>query len=307
MAVFLNYLRAYTGYLQILSAALIWGSYGLFVRALDFTPEYILFFRFFFGLAGLLIFNAIKGDFSWIGPARVHWKAMLLPAVLTCLSWLAYTYSISYTSVSNAAFLIYTAPVFTVIFAPVILKERLEARTVFALTFSLSGITAIMGLNSLMSVGSSLQGDLIALFGGITYGISALYLKKIPSSILGLPSNIIICAYLSLALLPFAIFSLNQFSWNGILILLGLGVFQQTFGATLFHLGLRKVKAQHAGILTYVEPLAATVLAALFLYEGITAGSILGGFLIIVGGMIIVLKRNPAPAVEMSKPSPNEI
>ena len=292
MSKFLRDRNINPGYLQIFFAALIWGTYGLFVRALDYSPEYILFHRFLFGFIGILIYTSIKDGLASIKPALVHWKWMLFPSVLTCLSWLAYTYALAYTSVANAAFLIYTAPVFTVIFAPLILKEKLEARTIVALIVSLLGTSAIMGYSSLFSIGESLIGDVIALIGGMTYGFIALFLKKAPAGLLGLPSNILSSGYIALGLLPFAIISMTQFRWDGILLLMLLGLLQQSFGTTLFHMGLRSVKAQHAGILTYIEPLAATAMAALFLSEGITWGSILGGSLIIIGGMIVVTRKN---------------
>jgi len=290
------------GYVQILSAAFIWGTYGLFVRALDYSPEYILFHRFLFGFFGLLIFVSIKDGLASIKPALVHWKWMLIPALLTGLSWLAYTYSLNLTTVANAAFLIYTAPVFTVLFAPFMLKEKLELRSIVALIVSLLGTASIMGYTSFFSPGASLLGDIIALLGGITYGFLSLFIKRAPREILGLPSNIMLSGCITLALLPFVIVSPEQFSWNGILILLALGLFQQSLGATLFHLGLQKVKAQHAGILTYIEPLAATLMAAIFLYEGLTWGSIIGGVLIMVGGIMVVLRRESKKVVE--EPSP---
>ena len=297
-----NEQKTYLGYLQIASAALIWGTYGLFVRSLDYSPEYILFFRFLFGLFGLIIVTAIKNGLSSLKPSLSYWRWLLVPAFLTGFSWLCYTYALNYTSVASAAFLIYTAPVFTVIFAPLILKEKLEARTIVALIISLFGTASIIGYGSIFIAGSHLAGDMIALLGGISYGLLALLIKKAPTSILGMPSNIIVSSYIALALLPFVVASSNQFSWKGILILLALGLFQQTFGATLFHLGLRSVKAQHASILTYVEPLAAALMAALFLDETITSGSLLGGFLIISGGMIIVFRNKSSLLMKRTNP-----
>ncbi len=279
------------GYLQILSAAIIWSTYGLFIRALDYSPEYILFHRFLFGFIGLLIFTSYRDGLASLKPALVHWKWMIIPAFLTGLSWLAYTYSLTLTTVANAAFLIYTAPVFTVLFAPLMLKEKLELKSVAALFVSLLGMGAIMGYSGLSSSVTGLLGDLIALLGGMTYGFLALFLKRVPRQILGLPSNVLLSGYITLALLPFAISFPGQFRWEGFLILLALGLFQQSFGSTLFHMGLQSVKAQHAGILTYIEPLAATLMAALFLYEGLTWGSILGGGLIITGGIIVMFRK----------------
>ncbi len=290
------------GYLQILAAAIIWGTYGLFVRALDYSPEYILFHRFLFGFIGLLVFISIRGGLVSLRPALAHWKWMLIPALLTGLSWLAYTYSLTFTTVANAVFLIYTAPVFTVLFAPLMLKEKLELKSIAALFVSLLGTGAIMGYTGLFSSGGSLLGDIIALLGGMTYGFLALFLKRAPREILGLPSNVMLSGYIALVLLPFVIISPGRFSWEGFLILLVLGLFQQSFGTTLFHLGLQSVKAQHAGILTYIEPLAATLMAALFLYEGLTWGSILGGGLIMAGGMIVILKKDARKVVKGPPP-----
>ena len=292
MSKFLRDRNINPGYLQIFFAALIWGSFGLFVRVLDYSPGYILFYRFLSGFIGILIYTSIKDGLASLKPALVHWKWMLIPSLLISLSWFAYTYAIGYTSIANAAFLIYTAPVFTVIFAPLVLKEKLEARTIVALVISLLGTSAIMGYSSLFSIGASLVGDIIALMGGITYGFVALFLKKAPQGLLGLPSNVLSSGYIALGLLPFAIISMSQFRWDGLLLLIALGLLHQSFGTTLFHLGLRSVKAQHAGILTYIEPLAATAMAALFLSEGLTWGSILGGTLIITGGMIVVFRKN---------------
>ncbi len=280
------------GYLQVFAAAFIWGSYGLFVRGLDYSPEFILFYCFFFGFSGLLIYVSLREGLTWVKPCLANWKWMILPSCLTGLSWLAYTYSINFTSVSNAAFLIYTAPVFTVIFAPLIIKERLEVRTIVALIISILGTMSIMGYSTLFSSGLSLIGDLIALAGGMTYGLLALYLKRLPPGVLGLKSNIVLSAYIALALLPFVLISAERLNLKGFFLLMVLGLLQQTFAATLFHLGLRSIKAQHAGIMTYIEPLAATVLAALFLHEGISAGSMLGGALIITAGLLIVTRKD---------------
>jgi drug/metabolite transporter (DMT)-like permease len=80
-----------------------------------------------------------------------------------------------------------------------------------------------------------------------------------------------------------------------------MGLISQTLGTTLFYTGLRTMKAQHSAILTYVDPLAATILASLFLAEQITFGSVIGGTLIIASGIMIVLQNRVNPALEQVK------
>ncbi len=278
------------GYMQVILAALLWGTYGLFVRALDYSPEFIMFFRFFFGFLGLLAFTAARRDYSWVKPVKDNWKLLIIPSVLSCVSWLCYTYAINLTSVANAAFLIYTAPVFVVIFTPLLLREKLELTTIVALFISLLGTAALVGYSGLIGNVSSIRGDLIALFGGMTYGLFVIYLKKMPLGVLGLPSSIMVAAIVALGMLPFALTQLGLLKLEGFLILLALGLVQQTLGTTLYHFGLNKIKAQHAGILSYLEPLSATLLAILFLAEGFTLGTVTGGLLIVGGGIIIVTR-----------------
>ena len=80
-----------------------------------------------------------------------------------------------------------------------------------------------------------------------------------------------------------------------------MGLLHQAVGTTLFYTGLRRIKAQHSAILTYLDPLAATILAAVVLAEKITIGSTIGGLLIIASGVIIVLEKRTTPALEKVK------
>jgi drug/metabolite transporter (DMT)-like permease len=293
--------RVHFGCLQVFAAAVMWGTYGLFVRSLSYPPEYILFSRYFFGLIGLLVFTSVKDGFAWVKPSMPHWKWMILPAALTGLSWLAYTYALQHTFVANAAFLAYTAPVFTLILAPFILKEKLESGSIIALLLSLSGTLAIMGYNSLFFAGATLKGDLYALSAGVLGGLTISFIKKIPAEISGYKVNIVMSTFIAMILFPLALRADGQISLKSLPLMLAMGILLQAIATTLFYTGLRSIKAQHSAILTYADPLAATVMAALFLAESITLGSLLGGAFIIASGTIIVLNNRVSPALEKVK------
>ena len=59
------------------------------------------------------------------------------------------------------------------------------------------------------------------------------------------------------------------------------------FAGFVFLGGLRRVRADHAAILTYVEPVSAVVFAALFLGESLTLPTIVGGALVVGGGVMV--------------------
>jgi drug/metabolite transporter (DMT)-like permease len=59
----------------------------------------------------------------------------------------------------------------------------------------------------------------------------------------------------------------------------------------MYFSALRRVMAQHAAILGYIEPLAAIPLAFLFLSERPPFLALLGGVLIILSGYLVVRER----------------
>lgn len=289
------------GILQVIAAALLWGTYGIFVKSLDIPPQIIIFYRYFFGFVGLLVFVGARDGFTWVGVSVQHWKWLYLPALFTGVSWLAYTYALKYTFIANAAFLTYTAPVFTVLFAPLIIKEKIESSSIFALVLALFGTLAIMGYNTLFIGEGVLTGDLYALAGGIVGGLIISFIKKVPPALSGYRANLIMSGMITMALLPFLLQTPGRLGWQDYLLLMAMGLIHQSLATTLFHTGLRLMKAQYSAVLSYIDPLVATIMAGIFLAETITIGSIIGGILIMVSGVIIVLRNRALPAPERVK------
>ena len=283
-------------YLQILLACLIWGSYGLFVRLLPYPAEVIVFFRFLFGGLFLVGLAAATGNLSQVKPST-HWKTMVLISIINSTSWLALSRAIKYTSVANGFILYYTAPCFVVMLAPLLLKERLEKKSLAALGFCFVGIVVTMGFSELGRGEHAFQGNLLGLSSGLTYALYVLGLKRIPASSLGLNSNIYLCGVISLISFPLALPAISQVTLSGLLVLIALGLSIQTTATTVYMVGLRKVKAQHASILSYSEALFAVLLSMAFLHESITLNVVIGGLLIFAGGVIIVSRKGKAEKV----------
>ncbi len=66
-----------------------------------------------------------------------------------------------------------------------------------------------------------------------------------------------------------------------------LGVVHTALTGFLFLGGMRRVRTDHVAILTYVEPVSAVVLAAVFLAEPLTRATIAGGALVVAGGVLV--------------------
>jgi drug/metabolite transporter, DME family len=79
---------------------------------------------------------------------------------------------------------------------------------------------------------------------------------------------------------------------NGWLIYIGLA--STVVAYWLFYKGLRSVPSEVAGVLTLLEPLAATVLAAVFLHERLTTAGIIGALLLLLT-IAVLYARRPEP------------
>jgi drug/metabolite transporter (DMT)-like permease len=55
----------------------------------------------------------------------------------------------------------------------------------------------------------------------------------------------------------------------------------------LFVSGLRRVRPDHAAILTYAEPVSAVVFGALVLHQPVTLPVVLGGAAVVAGGTLV--------------------
>jgi drug/metabolite transporter (DMT)-like permease len=81
----------------------------------------------------------------------------------------------------------------------------------------------------------------------------------------------------------FQSWSLNQVNGAGLTGIL-YGIFGSSLlGYGLFHYGIRKIKLQEVGIFTYVEPVAAVIMAFFLTHEYLTFFDIVGGALIALG------------------------
>ena len=288
MGQFINYIRGEKqrlAYLQIIISSLIFGSYGLFVKILPYSPEVTVFFRFLFGTLILLVFAAVSGKVKDLKQAS--WKKMIVIGIINAFSWLSLTKSIVYTNVATSYILYYTAPCFVVLLAPFYLKEPLEKKSLVALVLCFTGVLSVMGFHEVNLLGNSWKGNMLGLSSGMLFGLYLLGLKSLPGHCLGLVSSIYVCATITMVTFPMAVTSLHEVSLWGILVLMFLGLAIQGIATTLYMVGYRSIKAQHASILSYLEALFATLLATFFLHEHISMNIVVGGLLILIGGIVL--------------------
>jgi len=270
----------------IIASMLLFSFIGIFVRVINRKIWILLFYGGLIGFLILTIYLIHKKGMRYLWPKKYKWL-LFLSALIA--SGVVSTYFQAYrtTTFANTVLLHYTAPIFAAIFAPIFLKERIDKPTIISLALSSLGIILIVYKEgfSLSNIGTI--GSLFALASGILYGFSILANKKL-SAIFD-PSLIMFYQYGFFLLWPLFMkpedYIINQ---REIILIVIYTLIFSMLPALLYLTGLKDVKAQHAGIIAYVEVLAAISYGYLFFNESPSLLTIIGGALVILSGYIVM-------------------
>jgi len=291
------------GLARIAAAGLVWGSIALFSRQVGAAAVVIVFWRVTFAGLTIAAYLALRGRLGELVrlPAR---RKLALAAMgsLLALNWVLFFSALKLTDVAVAVLLAYCGPIFVMAFAPLVTREPFDSRVVVPLVAALAGTAIIVGPRELqLSGGTHLLGAALAFASAFTYAILVLNAKRL---LRGIPTTVYMLGEditAALVLLPLVIMTpgpSTAVEWGS---LVTLGVVHTAATGVLFLSALRTVRADHAAVLTYAEPVSAVVFAAIFLREPITPATVIGGLLVVLAGTRVA-RMGPAPGIETPGP-----
>ena len=291
------------GLARIAAAGLVWGSIALFSRQVGAAAVVIVFWRVTFAGLAIAAYLALRGRLGELVRLPTRRKlALAAMGSLLALNWVLFFSALKLTDVAVAVLLAYCGPIFVMAFAPLVTREPFDRRVVVPLVAALAGTTIIIGPRELqLSGGTHLLGATLAFASAFTYAILVLNAKRL---LRGIPTTVYMLGEditAALVLLPLVIMTpgpATAVEWGS---LVTLGVVHTAATGVLFLSALRTVRADHAAVLTYAEPVSAVVFAAIFLREPITPATVIGGLMVVLAGMRVA-RMGPAPGIETPGP-----
>lgn len=242
---------------------------------------------------------------------RTRWRPVLLLGVSMAGYNACFFAGIARTSVTAATLLaICSAPLFVSLLARLFLREALTPPVWLALAAGIVG-TALLVIGPARfepsgrppgSGAEQIFGYLLALGAGVSYATYALVGRATsggapPASLAALSFTLAALLLAPLALANSLRLPTNLPAWLAVLYL---GLVPTALAYLLYFTGLRTVPVTVASIGTLVEPLTATVLAALFLGERLTPTALAGAALLL-GSLVVLSAGN---VVRPSRPAP---
>jgi DME family drug/metabolite transporter len=283
------------GYSLVLLAGTLWACLGLFFRALqsyNLPPAAIALNRAAVAGLTLLIWTALRQ------PAALRLRLRDVPyfigySIGISAFFLVYVEAVNQGSVALASVLLYTAPVWVVIFARLRWGEPLTRATLLALGLAVGG-SALVALG-----GGSIGGGGMAIFLGLLSGFAYAVYSLLSNEGLrrGYPPSIIVLYVMlggALVLLPFQDWSAvgRAFSTPGAWpALLGVGWVSSLLAPICYAAGQQRIGASTAGILATVEPVIAALLAWIVLGETLAGLQMLGGASVLAAVIVLTWSK----------------
>ena len=257
----------YLGFSSAIISAIIMGCFGVLVRYVSVDCSIIAFVRFGLGFSLLAVYLLLSKRWQTF---RVGFSVPLfLSGVLLAFCVLFYSQAIKTTSLANAVFLLYLAPLLASILGYCFLKETISAVKALLVLSAFAGTLCLLEFD--FSIGKTVtSGQISALVAALCYAFFMIANRKIAPAISGFSRAFYQLLTGTLVLLPFVgsidLQSLYQDRYG----LLAIGFFQGFVALTLAILALRYLETYEYATVSYLEPIVAAIAGYLIYHESLS-------------------------------------
>ncbi|MBG9789184.1 DMT family transporter [Brevibacillus laterosporus] len=281
------------GSLYLSLAASIWGGMYVVVKVVvDFVPPLeLVWFRYVIAIFALLIIGVITKQ-SWCIEKRDWLLIFIIGLIGNTISIVTQEVGTMLSTAQMGAIITSTTPAFMVLFARIILKEKITYKKAISIILATLGVCIIVGNAHIDS--SHQLGGVSLLIAALTWSLMSVLIKRVPEQY----SQIVVTSYailVAIALLtPFTIGRLAELDfqammhpsiWGG---LLYLGVISTACAFLLWNRGLQILNASSGGLFFFFQPIVGTFLGWLLLGEQIGFSFWIGTTLIFIGVLLVI-------------------
>lgn len=291
-------------YVLLTLSALFWSGNFVLSRAMhsEIPPAGFVFWRWVVALIVLLPLVLPRLPSQW-GMVRANLRLIALCGLMgvTLFNLLIYT-AVQTTTAINAVLVNSAIPVLIVLFARLILGQRVSVRQWLGIALSLCGV-AIIILRGEPATILHLRfsgGDLLVLAAAAAWAIYSVALKRYPSGLdpFVFLFGMVICGLLFLVPvygLEIAAGRLVRPTPATLLSIAYVGIFASVAAFAAWNAGLRAVGPQIGGQFVHLMPAFSTILAVLFLNERLYPFHLAGIGLIVIGILCATLAPKAQP------------
>ncbi len=277
--------------LSVIAAGVLWGIISIFIKGLnasDLSSIQILQLRaiiaslimapYLFIIDKKLLYFSLKDIWMFIGTGVIS---------LTFFS-MCYFRTIIESGASVAVILLYTSPIFVILFSLILFKERITAVKLIALIMTFAGCILVSGLGR-DGAGITVKGFIIGLGSGLGYALYSIFSRYALKKYHVLTITFYTFLFSGLSIIPFSGLGPGSEIMQPQLLLYGVGiaVFCTVLPYLFYTYGMTRLETGKAAILVTVEPLVGTLVGCCLYGEPMTLIKTTG--IILTFGAVILL------------------
>lgn len=283
--------------ISILIAGILWGLAGLFVSRLSelgFTSIQISSLRWIFSsVITLVAVLILKPGFLKIELRDLGWF-FCTGILCILLSSTLYFVTMPLTTVAVANILMYTSPIWIMIFSIIIFKEKITSKKIITLFLAVVGCAFATGIIGSKAIHITPLGIITGLLSGLFYGLYSIFGKYVLKKY----SSITVTLY-TIFFAGLGSFFMIDISTTAQMVIENSAVFRAVLLAlvvtilpyTFYTIGLKSCKATKASILCCIEPMTSAIVGTLVLHQPFSPFQIVGVIMIISAGIILQVKK----------------
>lgn len=285
--------KNHLGSIYLALASIIWGGMYVVSKVLltVIPPLELVWLRYIVALITLITASVLTRQ-SWRIQRRDIPLIIAVGVIGYALSIWTQFVGTMLSSAQMGAMITSATPAFMVIFARLLLKEKITFRNGSSTFLATIGVLCIVGIGD---IGRSYQlGGLVLGVAALSWALMSVIIKLIPSSY----SQLVVTTYAiftaTVIITPFSVSQIEQAQlqtllqpsiWSGILYI---GIVSTAGAFFLWNKGLQMVDAASGGLYFFFQPLSGTLLGWLFLGEQVGITFWIGAALILSGVFLVL-------------------
>ena len=276
-----------SAYFALIFSMIIFGTIGICRRQIPLPSETLACVRGILGSIFLFLTMKVTGKKFRMSMARGSFILLILTGAMIGFNWILLFEAYNYTTVAIATLCYYMQPVIVLLVSPILFKESVTRRKIVCVVVALFGMMLVSGIMSpsdtVQGVGNT-KGVLLGLGAAALYAAVVLLNKKI----VGVPvyeKTIVQLLSASIALIPYMLLhgTLHPFELESLqlILLIAVGILHTGIAYALYFSSVEHLPVQTAALFSYIDPVTAVLLSALFLHETMTPAGMIGSVMII--------------------------
>ncbi len=293
---------------KILLSMIIFGTIGLLVRSIHLPSSVIALARAAIGSLFLLAVVFLRGGHIDWQAIRKNLPCLLLSGSALGFNWILLFASYNYTTVAVSTLCYYMAPIFVILTAPLILRERLTVRKIICVIVALFGMVCLSGvLRGTVPEAGEKRGILLGLAAAVLYA-SIVMLNKQVRGISAFDRTIFQLGLSAVLVFVYCLFTVDvkTLTWDThtVLLLLLAGMIHTGLAYYLYFGAMEQVSGQSAAMISYIDPAVAVLISVFILGEPWDVFVLLGAVLILGSALASELperKKTDSSVKELSE------